>query len=467
MSPPISKLSSLSLEEMPPTTRAQTRMASQAAPSNYLSESLSSSDEESDNDYSEDDDEYEEPSAFAKSPTNLIYNLDQLSEQSRHSVRDVFSEPPRIALQRCRRINNTYAFQMTELVTRSIRIRPSGSSGSSPDLSCTCGEDQTPCRHLVWLMDQVVKQTLYDHGAETPLTMTAEGYAEEMGDPFQAIADCHLDVLADALHCQVVDPDVGDELDAHRTIESRELLSSVYDVEPEDFRPDIFTSPRPGRKVVKRHDLDCTVFRMLLDDHHFFQYFLSLSRSTDPINDPFRKVSQRVDRILQTLDAFYAANSTPWPDESPTDVAWAARHIVGSIKLINSAIYTRDRPLEPHEALSAARTLVHILEAVVARNHDVRQGESRRARNLYLCLLGDRDTGFVLDQLNLLPEAASQFLHRLDALHDQIGVYGAPATYVEKFRTLLSRLRTSTAGAGLKRGTEGSQGTQRGSKRMK
>ncbi|KAL3963860.1 hypothetical protein ACCO45_000864 [Purpureocillium lilacinum] len=428
MSPPISKLSSLSLEEMPPTTRAQTRMASQAAPSNYLSESLSSSDEESDNDYSEDDDEYEEPSAFAKSPTNLIYNLDQLSEQSRHDVRDVFSEPPRIALQRCRRINNT---------------------------------------HLVWLMDQVVKQTLYDHGAETPLTMTAEGYAEEMGDPFQAIADCHLDVLADALHCQVVDPDVGDELDAHRTIESRELLSSVYDVEPEDFRPDIFTSPRPGRKVVKRHDLDCTVFRMLLDDHHFFQYFLSLSRSTDPINDPFRKVSQRVDRILQTLDAFYAANSTPWPDESPTDVAWAARHIVGSIKLINSAIYTRDRPLEPHEALSAARTLVHILEAVVARNHDVRQGESRRARNLYLCLLGDRDTGFVLDQLNLLPEAASQFLHRLDALHDQIGVYGAPATYVEKFRTLLSRLRTSTAGAGLKRGTEGSQGTQRGSKRMK
>ncbi|OAQ84062.1 SWIM zinc finger protein [Purpureocillium lilacinum] len=384
MSPPISKLSSLSLEEMPPTTRAQTRMASQAAPSNYLSESLSSSDEESDNDYSEDDDEYEEPSAFAKSPTNLIYNLDQLSEQSRHFVRDVF-----------------------------------------------------------------------------------KGYAEEMGDPFQAIADCHLDVLADALHCQVVDPDVGDELDAHRTIESRELLSSVYDVEPEDFRPDIFTSPRPGRKVVKRHDLDCTVFRMLLDDHHFFQYFLSLSRSTDPINDPFRKVSQRVDRILQTLDAFYAANSTPWPDESPTDVAWAARHIVGSIKLINSAIYTRDRPLEPHEALSAARTLVHILEAVVARNHDVRQGESRRARNLYLCLLGDRDTGFVLDQLNLLPEAASQFLHRLDALHDQIGVYGAPATYVEKFRTLLSRLRTSTAGAGLKRGTEGSQGTQRGSKRMK
>ncbi|UNI14897.1 hypothetical protein JDV02_001477 [Purpureocillium takamizusanense] len=468
MSPPVSELSNLSLSEMPPTTRAQARVATRATPSNRLSESASSSDAESDGDYSEDDDDYDDTAAFTKSPTNLIYNLDELPEQSRHFVRDVFREPPKIALQRCRRIDNTYAFQMTELVTRSIRIRPRGSSGGPPDLTCTCGEEQTPCKHLIWLMDQVFKQISYDHASKTPLTMTTAGYAEEMGDPFQAIADCHLDVLADALHCPVVDPDVDDQVDAHRAIESRELLSSVYEVEPEDFRPDIFTHPRPGRSVLKRHDLDCTIFRMLLDNHPFFEYFLSLSHPTDHINDPFRKIHQRVDRVLHKLDTRTAACSTSCSEESSTDVAWAARHLVGSVKLINTAIYTRDRPLEPHEALSAARALVHVLGAVVDRNHDVRQGESpRRSQNLYQCLIGDRDTGFVLDELSLLPEAASQFLHRLDTLHDQIGVHGAPASYVEKLRTLLSRLRTSTAGASLKRGTQGSQGTQRGPKRMK
>ncbi|KAJ6446007.1 ATP-dependent DNA helicase MPH1 [Purpureocillium lavendulum] len=443
-------------------------MAGRTTPGNYLEEADLSSDQESGYDLSDDDDDEDDETApSVRSPTHLTYSLDKLSDESRQVVRDVFSEPPRIALQRCRRINNTYAFQMTELVTRSVRIRPRG--GSSPGLSCTCGEDQNPCRHLVWLLDHVAKQTLYDHKGNEPLTMTNDGYAEEMGDPFQAIADCHLDVLADALHCKVVDPDMDDDVDTHRVLESRELLSSLHGAEPEDFRPDIFNYPRPGRKVLKRHDLDCTIFRMLLDNHHFFQYFLSQSRSTDPINDPFRKVSQRVVRVLRDFDEFSAARPTLSPEESPADVTWAARHLVGGVKRINSAIYTRDRPLEPHEALSAARTLVQILEAVVARNHDAPHGSesTRGSRNLYLCLVGDRDRGFVVDELDLLPEAASQFLHRLDALHDQIGVYGAPASYVEKLRALLSRLRTSTAGTGLKRQTQGSQDAPRGPKRMK
>ncbi|POR31223.1 Uncharacterized protein TPAR_08567 [Tolypocladium paradoxum] len=477
MSTPDSRLSRLSLEEMPPTTRAQARTASQATSSKGPDQAESSSDPESDSDVSDLDDDDDEIPTVVRSPTKLIYNLDQLSERRRATVRDVFSEPPKIALQRCRRIDNTYAFQMTELVTRSIRIRAPDSG--SPRLSCTCGQEDAPCAHLVWLLDQLQKQTLYGHDDGKPLNMTAEGFAEEMGDPFQKIADYHLDVLADGLHCQVVvDPGAypDEELNRHRVLEARELLSSIYGVDPDDFRPDIFTHPAPGTKVLKRHDLDCTVFRMLLDNHHFFHYFLSLSRSADPINDAFRKLAQRVDHVLRDLDAYSsqaassaATTATAQSAEPHTDVSWAARHLVGTVGLIKSAIYNRDRPPQLHERLSAARTLVHILAAVVARNRDAHPGPSRRSRNLYLNLVGDRDQDFVVAELNLLPpEAANAFLHTLEAVHDQIGLHGAPASYVAKLRALLARLRTSTAGAGAgsKRHGKG-QGTHRASKRMK
>lgn len=471
MSAPLSRFGKLSLDDMSPSTRSQSRAASVADSGHHYTDE-SSSDLESDSDYS---DVGDETPAVVRSPTKLIYSLDQLSNKTKTAVQDVFNEPPKIALQRCRLIDNTYAFQMTELVTRSIRIRALDDGTSN--LSCSCGEEAVPCEHLVWLLDQLLKQTLYDHDHDKPLTMTAEGYAVEMGDPFKNIAKYHLDVLADGLHCQLVDPEITSEEDlaSHRVQESRELLSSVYSTPPEDFRSDIFERPATGKKTLKRNDLDCTIFRMLLENHHFFQYFLSVSRPSDPINDPFRKLLQRVDRVLRSFDAFNETTGFLSPDtdaavkpsaETPRDVPWAAKHLLGSVKLIRSAIYTRDRPLQAHEATSAARTLVHILEAVVSRNRDTRQGASRIERNLYLRLVGDRDGSFVIAELTLIPEAASQFLHSLEAIQEQLGGHGAPATYVEKFRKLLSRLRTSTTGSGLKRQVQG-QESYRGSKRMK
>jgi hypothetical protein len=414
-----------------------------------------------------------------RSPTKLLYRLDQLSEKAKAVVRDAFTDPPKIALQRCRLINNTYAFQMTELVTRSIRIRAPEDGGAH--LRCSCGEEDGPCEHLVWLLDQIMKQTLYDHEDDKPLTMTGKGCAVEMGDPFRTIADHHLDILASGLHCQLVDPDANpeDELDPQRVLESRELLSAVHAVPPDDFRPDIFTNPTLGKKVLKRHDLDQTIFRMLVDNHHFFNYFASHSPSTDPIHDPFRKILQRVEHVLRDLDSnslsitsspLSSSSSSPPSEhpfaEGPRDVAWAAKHILGCVRRIRTAIYTRDRPLQPQEAISAARTLVRILSAVVSRNRDAHPGPTRLDRNLYLRLVGERDLDFVLAELNLLPEAASQFLHSLETILDQMGVYGAPATYVEKFRNLLGRLRAPNTGSTLKRQVQG-QGPERGAKRMK
>ncbi|RTE71176.1 hypothetical protein BHE90_014424 [Fusarium euwallaceae] len=471
MSAPVSRFSRLSLESMPPETRSRTRAQSLSAESeqpNRDDESTSSSSSESEldsdsSDFDDDSSEFDdgEPSAI-RSPTKLTYTVDHLPEATQEAVRDTFKEPPRIALQKCRRINNTYAFQMTELVTRSIRIRAPENGISN--LSCSCRSDGQPCEHLLWLLDQIVKQTMYDHDLAKPLKMNQDGYAEEMGDPFQKIANYHLDVLADGLHCKLVTPhsEYNNEPDIYRAQEAREILSSIYDEDPESFRPDIFDQISLGKKLLKRHDLEQTIFRMLLDNHHFFHYFRSASRPTDPVNDPFRKLTQRIDRVLRDLDA----DQSPAGSESPRDVPWAASHILGCVRRMRHEIYTRDSPLSAREALSAARSLVHILDSVVARNRDQGQASAPRVdRNLYLRLVGDRDQDFILSVLNLIPEAASQFLHNLEAILERIEVYGAPAGYVERYRAMLGRLRASSTGSGLKRSVRQTGG--RRTKRMR
>lgn len=449
---------------MPPATCEAPRDESVARESSqYLEEEESPEFGSSDSD-SEDDDS----STVVRSPSRLTYSINHLSESTQNAVRGAFREPPRIALEKCRRIDDTYAFQMTELVTRSIRIRAPEDGNSQ--LTCSCGQGGEPCEHLLWLLDQVVKQTVYEQDSTKPLNMTESGFPSELGDPFQSISNHHLDLLADGIHCRVVTPDseYDDELDSRRIQDSRELLSSVYGVSAEDYRPDIFTNP-VGKDILRQQDLDYSVFRMLLDNHHFFHYFLSLSRETDFLKDQFRKYSQRVDHILSILDSYSASLATSDPyisGETPPDVTWAAAHIVGTIDLVKSELYHRQRPLRVSQAISAARSLVHILESVVARNRDAHPGPSRVARNLYLCLVGDRDRSFVIDALELLPEAASQFLPALEAALESLQVNGAPATYVDKFHKLLARLRTSSIGGGLKRAGQ-SERTDREPKRMK
>jgi hypothetical protein len=398
--------------------------------------------------------------AVLRSPTNLLYSLERLSEETKTTMANAMRDPPLIALEHCRRIEETYAFQMKELVTHSIRIRAPGSQG--PRLTCSCRADRhgdadtEPCPHLIWLLDQLLKETLYDHDHDQKLTMMPSGYAEEMGDPFSSIADYHLDILAPGLHCPLIDPEsgYGTTADPVRVLEARELLAAYYSASPEDFRSDIFDASVVNGTGSDSEpvDIDRAIFNILVEDHHFFQHLLSRARPTDPIKDPFRKLSQRVDRVLQHLDAFASSTSPSSSLESPSDVVWAARHITGSVDMIKAIIYSRDGPLPLSLATSAASALVHILEAVVSRNNDVaRSGRSRRDRNLYLRLIGDRDQSFVIDVLDLVPGATSQFVHRLEDSLERISIHGAPLSYVDKFRTLLQRLRarpkrTSTQG---------------------
>lgn len=585
MSDPTTRLGRLSLENMatnPSRAQEAPRQAFAQEPYPHRGEDQASSsseqeeDEEEENDEDDDEDDDEQSDIemstdsgegadgprLIRSPSRLLYDLQKLPRRDRALVRDAFDDPPRLALQRCRRMDNYYAFQMTELVTRSVRIYAGGhdddesrtpSSSSAPRLSCSChpekkkssgskgrrgeqeegeeeeddeeeeeetGEGQTTCPHLLWLLDQILHQTLYGRACHEPVTMApGASHAQEMGDPFAAIAEHHLDVLAAGLHCPVVDPESdahGDdenddsqreeELDATRVLEARELLAAVYDApDPDRFRPDIFDrgrgTPVAGTKVVKRRDLDRTVLRMLLDNHHFFNYFLAQARPSDPVRDPFRKLAQRADHVLRLLHRHHHHHQQQHHDRAPTgtssgatgrrpdrrsaeaphdtDAAWASRHILGAVRTVESSIFSRQRPLSRQEALSAARTLVHILDIVVpsspppppmttaTQRSSSSSHAGRETADLYNMLIGNSNNkDFVIGVLGLLPEAASQFVHSLETVLDRIGVHGAPATYVERFRALLRRLRASGSGHGVKRPKRG-QSTDQLVKKMK
>ncbi|MBE3044148.1 hypothetical protein IMZ48_16570, partial [Candidatus Bathyarchaeota archaeon] len=211
---PVPELSRLSLgSSMSPPARQRGRV-SRAQPKG----DVSSSEEESDpgSSASEDDDE----SPYIRSPSKLTYKIDGLEPKVQSAVRDSFKDPPEMTLQKCGQRGDVYAFQMTELVYRSIRIGSPESGLSSPQCSC---EAASPCKHVLWLMDRLAKQTLYGHEPSAPLNLTPHGYAEEMGHPFQDISRFHLDILAESLHCELTPQDSDDD-DDFRAQEAHELL---------------------------------------------------------------------------------------------------------------------------------------------------------------------------------------------------------------------------------------------------
>ena len=80
----------------------------------------------------------------------------------------------------------------------------------------------------------------------------------------------------------------------HRVLEAREALASVAAVPEDEWRPDLMSGPSPaglssssprrrGAGLVRRRDLECTVFRMLLANDEFFHYFVSHLAASDPV----------------------------------------------------------------------------------------------------------------------------------------------------------------------------------------
>ncbi|KAL1902823.1 hypothetical protein Sste5346_000734 [Sporothrix stenoceras] len=206
---------------------------------------------ETSQDESEENDTDEEDDGPVRSPlTDLFYNVDNLDDETQELVRELFRPPapeetPPMVIEWCGISNDpdVYAFQLQEVVPRTIRIGSPTSRIPRPSCNCT-GTASTPCRHLVWLMDQIAKQTLHDHHPDVPLVLDgASAFPRELPDAYSNISDFHIDILANTLHCGAGPPVTG-QPNLHRVRETREILAGLDGVQDDDgvdkYAPEIF-----------------------------------------------------------------------------------------------------------------------------------------------------------------------------------------------------------------------------------
>ncbi|RYO99808.1 hypothetical protein DL764_006701 [Monosporascus ibericus] len=398
-------------------------------------------------------------------PSKLAYSLSNLDEDSRDSVIDTFSEPPRLSLKAYASREQYAVFEVEGLATYEIRTGAEDSHFAFP--TCTCGAQEKPCGHIIWLFDQLASQSLTNKGQT--LTMTNQGYAAQLGRPFAKLTDFHIDMFVDSLHYSP-----ADNPSPRRVQETREILASLNDTPVDEYRPDLVGGPGEEGEIINRGDLEKTVFSMLLRNNDFFLYFLSLMPSDEVINNRFRRLEQRASAAFEGLDA-YAANPALWAARSPKNVAWCAAHLALVLDQVSAAIQTAAAPPEPWEQRAAARTVMRVLEGVVERAGDVGPAEPllpRGQRNLFFCLIGDEDRGFAVGVLDQLPPAVlAPWLDRLAAVEARVLSRGVPPSYLENLRSLIARVRgsassspSSFAAAGAKRS---GHGNDRRAKRMK
>lgn len=398
----------------------------------------------------------EEDESTVRSPTKLRYSIDHLSPETQKLVRslwgETFEEPPQISLQWCDRMLDSdgnldfYAFQMHEVVPRSVRIGSPKSKYSEPQ--CQCGRPK-PCKHLIWLSDCIARQVLHDHDPREPLTLNQRGYPDELGEPlFRCISDMRLDILADGLHCDVGHPLSRNSPSPQKLADAHAIVASIADADEdvfESYRSDLTSPDFDSDKLVHHQDAEATLFSLLLASHRLSTWLRSRLRPSDPPRDPFRQLESRAQRIFSDLDALLSSSFSSTDtdtSEGPRDVPWAATSLRRCVSQINTLIAHAEAPLSPQERFSAARALVRILRGVVDR------------KDLHDRLLGDKDEGFVSDSLELLVDQ-TQFVDEIEGIMAAVGVRGASASWVAKMEAVVARMRNNRRSSASARGAGG------------
>lgn len=463
---PTTGISKLSLESMPPTTRSSKEMDP------FPEEDKSDRELEGDADESAEEDN----GTTVRSPTRLKYNIERLSPRTQKLVRslwgDSFEEPPEISLQWCDHMLDAdgnidfYAFQMHEVVPRSVRIGSPKSQYSEPQ--CQCGASK-PCKHLIWLSDYIAQQALCDHNPQEPLSLSEHGYPDELGKPFQYILDMHLDVLADGLHCEIGHPLARSSPSPQRAAEAQSIIASIADADEhvfDSYRSDLTsTSGFEPRSLVHHKDAEATLFSLLVASHRLSAWLRSHLRPSDPARSPFRQIGSRARRIFADFDAFLAGSSSsafPSPAGNPAaaadaegacDASWAAASLTRCARQIHTLVSHPEAPLSPAERGDAARALVRILRGVVERQvssssggGDVDVENPSLYDRLLLAAGGDGQGGgspgplFVAGPLGLLVDQG-QFVDELEDIMAEVGRRGAAASWVAEMEAVVARMR--------------------------
>ncbi|KAI1112453.1 hypothetical protein F5Y14DRAFT_442568 [Nemania sp. NC0429] len=403
--------------------------------------------------------DFDETTGIATFPSGTRYSIHGLDAGTKDAVVKALSTSSKLALRGCASRGQSYVFLVSETIDYHVRTPYGTSTYDGP--SCSCRQDETsaglqhPCRHTLWLCDQILSQLV--PLPRDPHTWQIDGYTTQHGNVCDFIADFHFDVLADGLRCDIM---AGEPLKPRRrrVRTAREILATLSGISVDTYRPDLVGETREKR-VVKEGDLEETIFRMLLENDSLLTYFLTSMRKYAPLNPKFRRFRDRADAALDAYDSYIKASDIQKTEMSRIP-QWCYNTFKDISAQIKAIIIHSERELDDFDCRAAATTLVYILDQVVSRNedHDAArdrndghtdlQGQPNDAgkTNLYRELVVESRNHFILDILEELPPPfVRHLLPDLTRIEQAIVNTDVPQSYLDKLKRIIAYLRRANS----------------------
>ncbi|KAI1757291.1 hypothetical protein F4782DRAFT_537531 [Xylaria castorea] len=407
--------------------------------------------------------DFDETTGIATLPSGMRYSVHGLDIGTRDTVVKALNTPSKLALHGCSPRGQGYVFLISETIEHHVRV-PYGGSGPYDGPSCSCRQDertvglQHPCRHTLWLCDQILSQLV--PLPRDPYTWRLDGYTTKHGNVCDFIPDFQFDVLADSLRCDIM---AGESLKPRpRRIQTvREILATLSGNSIDKYRPDL-TGETVGKRVLKEGDLEETIFRMLLENDSLLEYFLDSMRNHESLNPRFRRFRDRADAALEAFDDYTKASDQKRAELSK-NLQWCCKTFKDISEQIKSIIMYSERELDDFDRRAAASTLIYILDQVISRNEDddairTRDDSGSHSRgqvndagkiSLFNELIVESSRNFILDILDeLQPEYINHLLPDLSRIEQAIAHTNAPGSYLGKLGGIISRLRGTVSGSG-------------------
>ncbi|KAI1127713.1 hypothetical protein F5Y10DRAFT_277928 [Nemania abortiva] len=405
--------------------------------------------------------DFDEAAGIASFPSGTRYSIHDLDPGTKDAIVKALGTPSKLTLRGCSPREQGYVFLISETIDYHVRA-PYG-VGPFDGPSCSCRQDersvglQHPCRHTLWLCDQILSQLV--PLPRDPYTWRIDGYTTKHGNVCDFISDFHFDVLADSLRCDVM---AGESLKPRpcRIQTAREILATISGNPVDQYRLDL-TGEAVGKRVVKEGDLEETIFRMLLENDSFFSYCLTSMRKYEPLNPRFRRFRDRANAALDAFDRYVKASDLE-RGELSENPQWCYKTFKDILEQIKAIIINLERELHSFDRRAAADTLVYILDQVVSRNedhgtvHDENEGESHgedqstnEKINLYTKLVVESHHNFILDILDKLPpESTNHLLPVLSRIERAVAATNVPRSFLEKLGEIIARPRSASSRSG-------------------
>jgi hypothetical protein len=391
-------------------------------------------------------------------PSRLIYDQRDLSPGALERLMAAFEG--RFVVEFCSEIDHSsdrgsyFAFQLAETKAHTVRIWAPGAEQSNVECS-PCNEKQ-PCRHVLWLLDQINKYTLTNTQKRGPLTLSRRGYPSEVPEPYTRISKVGLETLAEYAHWDFRPPAYVEPDSDSKAEEIREILAALSPQLADGYRPDIFDFlpvDQDFETSMARRDLPALVAHSMMVNIDIFHHFRAIVTPNFCAADFFKKMQQRADESLQLMGEFLQTGAPPDTGQVP-DIPWCARVLINIVAAIRDKLLKST--LSKATKAEAGNTLVHILNEVVERNRNAysasiwektpQQKLPDRENNLFHRLIvspmrSADGTPFVIHELNFIVDSIQHLVDTMQVIGEQMPKGGAPSNYTAKFRELLARMK--------------------------